>query len=372
MNDIQAILKQHLSPSQIVMDVMVVCMIIGAIDHLTGNRRGLGKSFQEGFNAFGSLAITMTGVIALVPLIKQYLVPLVAPLCRALGFDPAMFAGMLLACDMGGYPLALEIADSAEAAGLSGMLLGSMMGATIVFNIPASLGIIPAADRPYMAKGVLYGFITIPLGCLTGGLAAGYSAGLLFMNLIPVIFVSVLIFVLLLLIPEILTRVFLIFGRIISISACVAAVLSIVTELTGITVVPGLGSVWEGMDTVVAIVLVLPGAYVLVEIVSKLLKKPFARLGRLLGINEKSSLGLVTTLANAVPTFALIGDMDPRGKVLNYAFLVSAGYLLGDHLAFCSAMDASLTLPMIIGKLTAALSSLAIAIFMTRPGKTIR
>ena len=324
MNDIQAILKQHLSPSQIVMDVMVVCMIIGAIDHLTGNRRGLGKSFQEGFNAFGSLAITMTGVIALVPLIKQYLVPLVAPLCRALGFDPAMFAGMLLACDMGGYPLALEIADSAEAAGLSGMLLGSMMGATIVFNIPASLGIIPAADRPYMAKGVLYGFITIPLGCLAGGLAAGYSSGLLFMNLIPVIFVSVLIFVLLLLIPEIL------------------------------------------------IVLVLPGAYVLVEIVSKLLKKPFARLGRLLNINEKSSLGLVTTLSNAVPTFALIGDMDPRGKVLNYAFLVSAGYLLGDHLAFCSAMDASLTLPMIIGKLTAALSALAIAIFMTRPGKTIR
>ena len=73
----------------------------------------------------------------------------------------------------------------------------------------------------------------------------------------------------------------------------------------------------------------------------------------------------MTTLANAVPTMAMIQDMDDRGKIINFAFMVSAGAMLGDHLAFCSAMDSSLTLPLLIGKLTAGLSAAVIAAFAT-------
>ena len=104
----------------------------------------------------------------------------------------------------------------------------------------------------------------------------------------------------------------------------------------------------------------------MVTLVSKLLKKPFEKAGKLLGIGDKSTLGLVTSMANAVPTFGLIKDMDERGKVLNFAFLVSAGYLLGDHLAFCSAMDAELVLPTLVGKLTGGVTAAAVALWMTR------
>jgi len=367
--ELTQILQNHLTPSQLIIDLMVLFMIIGAIDHICGNRLGLGSQFMEGFAAFGSIAVTITGVLALVPLIGTYLGPVITPLCTAIGVDPAMFAGALLANDMGGYQLAGELALTPEAAALGGMILSSMMGVNIVFNIPFALSVIDEGDRRAMSKGVLCGFITIPIGCFAGGLAAGFPVLMILRNLVPVIVISVVICILLCVVPEGITKVFILFGRIIGIVATAAAVVSITEALTGITVIPGLGSVYDAMDTVVAIVLILPGAYVMVTVVSKLLKKPFAAAGKLFGINDKATLGLVTAMANAVPTYGLIKDMDERGKVVNFAFAVGAGYLLGDHLAFCSAMDADLVLPMLVGKFTAGVTAAAAALIMTRKKK---
>lgn len=364
--DFSQILQNHLTPSQIIIDLMVLFMIIGAVDYLMGNKLGLGTQFTEGFAAFGSIAITMTGVLVLVPLIGTYLGPVITPLCTKLGIDPAMFAGAILANDMGGYQLGCELALTPEAAGLGGMILSSMMGVNIVFNIPVSLGIIEASDRRAMSKGVLCGFITVPIGCFAGGLAAGYDIVMILRNLIPVILISLVICLLLWLLPEVITKIFIIFGRVIGMIATAAAVIAIASALTGITIIPGLGSVYDAMDVVVSIILVLPGAYVMVTVVSKLLKKPFGMIGKLFGINDKATLGLVTTMANAVPTFGLIKDMDERGKIVNFAFLVGAGFLLGDHLAFCSAMDPTLVLPMLVGKFTAGVTAAAVALFMTR------
>ncbi len=166
--------------------------------------------------------------------------------------------------------------------------------------------------------------------------------------------------------PCAITKAFLYFGRAIGIIAVAAAAVSVAEALTKITFIPGLGSVYDAMDVLVAIVLVLPGAYVAVAIVSKLLQKPFSHIGKWLGINDRATLGFITTLANAVPTFGLIKDMDERGKVLNFAFLVSAGYLLGDHLAFASAVNATLVLPMLIGKLTGGITAVIVALMITR------
>ena len=46
-----------------------------------------------------------------------------------------------------------------------------MMGPTIVFTIPVALGIISKSDRSYLGAGVLAGLITVPIGCIAGGLA---------------------------------------------------------------------------------------------------------------------------------------------------------------------------------------------------------
>lgn len=44
--------------------IMMIFMLVGAIDKIAGNKRGYGEKFDEGFNAMGSLAAAMAGVVA--------------------------------------------------------------------------------------------------------------------------------------------------------------------------------------------------------------------------------------------------------------------------------------------------------------------
>src|SRR5690606_22514675 len=161
--------------NEIIIWIIVICMLLGAGDRILGNRFGLGEQFEEGFNALGALALSMVGVISLAPILKKVLEPVIAPMYTAVGADPSMFATTLLANDMGGAPLALSMAQDADAGLLAAFILCAMRGPTIVFTSPVALGSIDKVDRPYLAKGVLAGIVTIPIGVLAGGLVAGFD-----------------------------------------------------------------------------------------------------------------------------------------------------------------------------------------------------
>ena len=176
--------------NEIIMYIMMFFMLIAAVDRILsqfgGSARFLGKfgksiegsggQFEEGFMAMGALGLAMVGMTALAPVLAHLLGPVIIPLYEMLGANPSMFAGTLLACDMGGFFLAKELAGGDVAAWLySGLILGAMMGPTLVFSIPVALGIIEPSDRRYLALGVLAGIVTIPIGCIAGGLVAMYS-----------------------------------------------------------------------------------------------------------------------------------------------------------------------------------------------------
>ena len=108
----------------------------------------------------------------------------------------------------------------------------------------------------------------------------------------------------------------------------------------------------------------LSGAFPLVYVLTKLLRKPLLKLGGLLGINDTAAGGLVASLANSIATFGLLKDMDDRGKVVNVAFAVSAAFTFAGHLAFTMAFDGKYILPMIVGKLVAGFTSLFVAVIM--------
>lgn len=364
--DFPTILQNHMNLSQIITDIMVICMLIGAVDLILGNKFGLGEKFSEGFISFASLAVSMSGIIVLIPIIGGAVGPLLSKVYNATGIDPSVFVGSIIAADMGGYQLAGELSHTDYMASLGGMLLGCTMGANIVFNIPVSLGIIREEDRGAMAKGVLFGFITIPVSYFVGGLILGAPLSLIAVNLIPIILFAALIAVMLWKAPNMITKIFIAFGRLVAAIATISTVIALAQHLTGITVVPGMGSITDAMNVVLACVFVLPGAYVFVTLLSRVLKKPFAAFGRILRVNETSTLGLLTSLANAVPTFSLIKDMDERGKIINFAFLVSASFALGDHLAFCSAMNAEIVPALLAGKLSGAVAAVLLAYFTTR------
>lgn len=68
-----------------------------------------------------------------------------------------------------------------------------MLGCTLVFSIPVGLGLIEYEDRPFFAKGLLIGLITIPFGGVIGGLIAGFNLSMVIINMIPVIILSVIL-----------------------------------------------------------------------------------------------------------------------------------------------------------------------------------
>lgn len=359
-----------MSINEIIVYIMVGFMVIGAIDKIIGNKYGFGEKFDEGIIAMGSLAVAMVGVVSLAPVLAKVLKPVVVPVYTFLGADPAMFATTLLANDMGGYPLAMELALTEEAGLFAGLILGAMMGATIVFTIPVALGIIRKEDHPFLAKGVLAGLITIPLGCLVGGIVAGFELGMILSNLVPIIIVSLLLALGLWRIPDRMIKGFIVFGKgvVIVITAGLAAI--IVETLTGIVIIPGMAPIWDGIEIVGAIAIMLAGAFPMVYAITKIFNKPLLKLGKLLGMNDVAAAGMVASLANNIPMFGLMKDMDNRGKVINVAFAVSASFVFGDHLGFTAGINPDMIFPMVVGKLVAGVSAVALVLLFVKERKT--
>ena len=351
---------------EIIIWIMAAFAVCGGVDRILGNRLGLGKNFEEGILAMGSLALAMIGIISLAPVLASVLKPVIVPVYSFLGADAAMFAGTLLACDMGAGPLATELAADSQAALLGGVLTGSMMGATIVFTIPIALGILQPEDRPALAKGVLCGIVTIPLGVFVGGVVAGFPVTMVARNLIPIILIAITIALGLWKAEKALIKGFTIFGKAITAIITIGLILAIVEALTGFVILPGMTPISEGFETVGEIAIVLAGAFPLVFTVTKLLQKPLMKLGKKLSINDTSSAGLVASLANSIATFGMVKDMDPRGKIINIAFAVSGAFVLGDHLGFTAGFAPEMLFSVIVGKLVGGISAIVVAMLLTR------
>ena len=354
-----------MSGHEILIAVMAGFALLGAADRLIGNRFGLGKEFEEGILAMGSLAMAMAGIITLAPVLANLLKPVVVPVFGFLGADPAMFAGTILACDMGGGALAMELTEDTQAAMLGGVLTGSMLGATIVFTIPVALGILQEEDQPAMAKGILCGIVTIPIGVFAGGLVAGFSVGMVLRNLIPIVLIAALIALGLWKAARAMVRGFAVFGKAVVAVVTVGLAAGIVEALTGFVLIAGMAPIEEAFYTVGAIAIVLAGAFPLVLVLTKLLKKPLMKLGGLLGINDTAAAGLIASLANSIATFGMVKDMNQRGKVVNIAFAVSAAFVFGDHLGFTAGFAPEMLPAMIVGKLAGGISAVLVAMLLT-------
>lgn len=353
-----------MSVNEIIVYIMVVFAVLGAIDRIIGNKFGIGKKFEEGILAIGSLAISMVGIIALAPVLADLLKPIVVPVYSFLGADPAMFAGTILANDMGGAPLAQALALTEDAGKFGGLIVGAMLGPTIVFTIPVALGIIDPGDRKYLATGVLAGVVTIPIGSFVGGIVAGFPIMMVLMNLIPIIIIALLIVLGLLKFQNGMIKGFTIFGKIVVAVITIGLIAGIVEQLTGIVVIKGMNPLSEGFQIVADIAIVLAGAFPLVYVITKVFKKPLLALGKVLGMNDVAAAGLVASLANSIPMFGMMKDMDNRGKILNVAFAVSAAFVFGDHLGFTAGFDSTMILPMIIGKLVGGITAIFVAMFI--------
>ena len=320
----------------------------------------------------------MFGVITLVPILKLLLEPIITPVYTFFGASPAMFAGTVFPVDSGAYPLAMQLAEGdAAIGGFSGVVLGSTLGCLFIGTIPICLSMLDKKDYDCLAMAVLIAIITIPLGAIAAGLVMNLgpyrmSVGRILVNLIPAIIVSVLVALGLALRPRQVMRGFCALGRGMQVVLNMCIVISAVQAITGLRIPVLRLMVEPGPDggnsplvdsfiIVGNIALVLAGAFPMVLWLSRVFKKPIERLSGALGMNEAGGAGLIASLASIFPALDLVPRMNKKGKLLVLTFCISGSFVFGDHLGFTAGVDQAMVLPLIVSKLGAGISALALA-----------
>lgn len=350
----------------VVTALMAVFSMLGAIDRILGNRFGLGKEFEKGIMMLGTLALSMIGMIVVAPLLAQWLQPVLGFASRVLHLDPSIIPVIFFSNDMGGAVLAAELAQDETIGYFNGLVVASMMGCTVSFAIPVTLGIVKEERRRELLLGLLCGIVTIPVGCFVAGLVCGIALPALLMDLLPLLVFSVIIAWALLRHPEASVKVFGAFGKLINILITVGLALSILRALTGLEPVKGLASFQEGADVCLNASLVMTGSFPMMYTVSLLLSKPLRKLGDRLHVNETAAAGLLCTLAAGVTTYEMMNQMDRKGVMINAAFSVSAAFMFAGCMAFTLAFNGAFLFPVIVGKTISGLCGLALALAISR------
>lgn len=354
-----------MSFNEIIMWVMAFGAILGGIDRIIGNKFGLGEKFEEGFNSMGPLAVGMVGIVCLAPVMATYLGPVVTPLLETIGADPAIFAA-ILPNDTGAYPLALELAVDPDAGLYSGLIVSAMLGCTITFSIPVGLSLIEKRDQPYFAKGLLIGLLTVPVGSIIGGIIAGYDVKMVLVNTIPVIVISILLALGLKFIPNGMIKGCIWFGNILTWIITIGLIAAAFEYMTGFVIIPGMAPITDAMGIVGVIGVVLLGTFPVLSLLTKVLDKPLTFIGRKLGLDAASTAGVIFTLANSIPVYKMMKDMNSRGKIVNTAWLVPATAALGDHLGFTAGVAPEAITAVVVSKLIAGVLAVALAMLLTK------
>lgn len=349
---------------EIIQYFITIGVILGGIDYLLKNKFGLGSEFEKGVYVIGPLFLHMAGVIFWAPVLGNVLAPWLTPFWGFFGIDPSVTASVF-AIDMGGYHMARTLAESPEAGIYTGIILSSMLGATLVFSIPIGLNIIPNIDISSFTRGITAGLITLPIGAFIGGVVAGFPLQELILNTMPVLILSFILAIFSWYRPQKVAGLVTRLAVLIRWLAVSGLVIKATEQFSKISIVPGMASFSLTFELIGTISLFLIGAFPLARLVSIIFKKPLAMTGSFFKINGVAITGMITSVVNNIPMFNLYAEMDRRGKVINAAFMVSGAFVLGGQLAVTYHLEPLYILPFIVAKFSAGILSIPLALWIS-------
>ena len=308
-------------------------IILGGLDYLFKNKLGIGEKFEEGLKTLSPLAMNMVGMICIIPLFAEIIKPVIIPVFKFLRIDPAML-GSILSMDMGGYQLAISLAENIQLGNLAGVLLASTFGATLFYIIPMGISIIEKEDYKYFAKGLLIGIIPIPLSTFIIGMFMRIPFRALFINLLP-IFIIVSLFILSLVIfPEKIVVIFGKISKVIKIVTTLGLILATFKYIMKLDIFPVMPPVIDAMLFICKIYIILIGCLPTATLIIKCLKKILYNIGKKININEAAIGGILFSAVTGILVLKLLKEMNPKGKVISIAVLVSNMGVLSGHLGF--------------------------------------
>ena len=304
-----------------------------------------------------------------VMILNSNVMPLPYRVFDMLKMDPGMF-GSILAIDMGGYQMAMDLAADPELGRFAGIVISAIFGCTVVFTIPVGMGAMGEEDRPLFTRGILLGLSTMPAGILAGGLAAGISVGRILIFALPVLLLSALLAFGLWKKPVAVADGFRVFAEGIRRLAILGLMLGAVAYMTGWKLIADMAPLEEAMEVVCSIAIVMLGSMPLAELLQRILRKPFAWLGGKTGLNSVSMTALLIGMVSVVPALAMFPRMDRRGKIVNGAFLVCGASCFAAHLGFAVGVEPELVGALLAAKLLGGLLGALMALAATKNEKT--
>ena len=131
-----------------------------------------------------------------------------------------------------------------------------------------------------------------------------------------------------------------------------------------VTLIPGMDPIGRQLEIVGEMAVMLSGAFPLVKFAERHFGGAHRRLARLFAIDDHAALGMVVSIANPIPMYMMLDRMSDRGKVICSAFSAPILCLLGDYLGFITAAYPEGTVPMMAGKIAAAIAALLLAVLL--------
>ena len=347
----------------ILLYIVSIFFVIGAIDYIEDNRFKLGSSFEAGIKSMGSLALSMIGILSLTPFLLDQISNVLITISNKILIDPSIFLGSIIAVDMGGYNLCSNLANDSSMRIFSGILISSILGCTISFTLPLSIGLVKKEELDSLFKGILCGIIAMPIGLFVGGLMLKLSIIKIIYNLLPIILLSIFIGMGILFKTSQTVFIFNLLGKIIRFIGMIGQG---VKSICGVELLKNIMPIQEVLLTVGKIAIFLSGAYVMIEFIKKALNKYLKFIESRVKINQDSILALIGSLASAIIIFDSFEKLDYKGKVICSAFSVGGAYVFGGQLGYVAGVEPSMLNVYVITKLLCGIIGVIIAIIFLK------
>jgi ethanolamine transporter len=343
---------------------MAAGVVLGGLDKLLGNRWGYGRKMEEGFLLLGPTALSMVGIICLVPLFSYFLRVPSNILYQLAGVDPGIFGG-LFAIDMGGYQISAELAKNAQIGVYAGIIVSSTLGCTILFTIPVGMGVTGEEANMGFLRGMVFGLVTLPVALVFGGFSCGLNfKQILKLNLGIFVFLGIILFGLLKC-PKRIEKGFFAIAGFMKIAGTVGLAAGAVYYLCDIKLLPMTAPIEEAMEVVASIGIAMLGSLPVAEFIRRRLEK-LERLRSWSGLDATGMAGLLVGTVSVIPVLVTLKDMNERSRVINAAFLVCAASTFGAHLGFAMKAEPAAVNPMIAAKIIGGISAIILAAAVMR------
>ncbi|WP_346906797.1 ethanolamine utilization protein EutH [Faecalicatena orotica] len=345
--------------------IIAIGLVLGGVQFCFNSDSRMGMKFREGFAMTGQMILSVAGIMTITPVFATLLKPAIVPVANFIGADPSCFS-FFLGCDMGGYPMAVSLAESKSVADMIGLAPAAMIGGTLTFAVPVAKAVLTVEEFHLFSKGMLMGIVTIPVGTIAGGFIQGMPMKEIVINSIPILIISIMLSIGFYICPDQLVRMAEVLGNAIAKIGLVGLIAGGVTYLTGFTVIPGMPPVMDGMVTVCGMIFILAGTLPLLDWINRKISTPLDRIGNRMGLNAASFSGLLFTFASSVPTFSMMKDMTKRGIIINSAWIVTCVGLLGSQIGFVLQEAPKMLVPFVSAKLIAGVICMTNAFIFTR------